>query len=68
MPKQGIELGTFCSRERRLNHSATAPHQKLNQSYCMERYGNKDYEYYLQHATMANQSMRLERKDIMTYI
>ena len=23
MPKQGIELGTFCSRERCLNHSAT---------------------------------------------
>ena len=25
MPKQGIELGTFCSRERCLNRSATAP-------------------------------------------
>ena len=23
MPKRGIELGTFCSRERCLNHSAT---------------------------------------------
>ena len=26
MTKRGIELGTFCSRERCLNHSATAPH------------------------------------------
>ena len=25
MPKGWIELGTFCSRERGLNHSATAP-------------------------------------------
>ena len=25
MPKRGIELGTFCSRERCLNRSATAP-------------------------------------------
>ena len=24
MPSRGIELGTFCSRERRLNRSATA--------------------------------------------
>ena len=26
MPKREIELGTFCSREWRLNRSATAPH------------------------------------------
>ena len=25
MTKRGMELGTFCSRERRLNHLATAP-------------------------------------------
>ena len=29
MPKGGIELGTFCSRERRMNRSATPPQKSF---------------------------------------